>query len=177
MAVWLKSVAKSQDRDAFARLHRHFAPRIASWLLRAGLSETQVEDLVQETMLSVWRKAPLYDPAYGRVSTWIFVIARNLRVDFSRRKERRDLAPLDDWDAIDEQPNGEGRMIAAENEIRVREALEQLSSEQAQVLVHAYFSEKPQSAIAKELGVPLGTVKSRVRSALAKLRALLEDAQ
>jgi RNA polymerase sigma-70 factor (ECF subfamily) len=176
LAGWLRAVAQNQDRDAFARLHRHFAPRLAAWLARAGLAQPQIEDVVQETMLAVWRKAALYDSRQGGVSTWIFVIARNQRVDHGRRRANRENAPLDDWDEIDDQPDGEARLLTSERETQVRAALTQLSREQAKVLEQVYFAEKPQSAIALELGVPLGTVKSRVRLALARLRTLLEDA-
>ena len=176
-AAWLDAVARNQDRDAFARLHRHFAPKLAAWMGRAGLSPTQVEDIVQDCMVAVWRKASLYDPAHGAVSSWIFAIARNLRVDHSRRKANRVMLPLNDWDDVGDEPDGEGCLLAAESETQVRTALEQLPHEQKQVLIQAYFADKPQSAIAQELGLPLGTVKSRLRLALAKLRALLEDAR
>ena len=177
LAAWLDSVARNQDRDAFARLHRHFAPKLATWMARAGMSQAHIEDIVQDCMVAVWRKAPLYDPAHGGVSTWIFTIARNLRIDHSRRKANREMLPLSDWDDMDDQPDGESRLLAAESETRVRRALEQLPQEQKQVLIEAYFADKPQSDIAQELGLPLGTVKSRLRLALAKLRVLLEDAR
>jgi RNA polymerase sigma-70 factor, ECF subfamily len=172
---WLRAVAERQDRDAFARLHRHFAPRLAGFLARSGLSQAQAEDIIQDTMLAVWRKAALYDRSQGGVSTWVFVIARNLRIDHRRRKANRDTLPLDDWDQIDEGPSGEDMLLSGERESRVRSALAQLTPEQAQALQQAYFADKPQSAIARDLGVPLGTVKSRVRLALARMRKILED--
>jgi RNA polymerase sigma-70 factor (ECF subfamily) len=175
LALWLQAVAQKQDRDAFARLHVHFAPRLATWLARSGLSAAQAEDIVQETMVSVWRKASLYSPALGGASTWVFVIARNLRTDYQRRKANRDMAPLEDWDQIDDSPDGEELLLTAERESELRKALSQLTREQALVLEQAYFAEKPQSAIARDLGLPLGTVKSRVRLALAKLKMLLEE--
>jgi RNA polymerase sigma-70 factor, ECF subfamily len=177
LAAWMNALARSQDRDAFARLHRHFAPKLAAWMSRAGLQQAQIEDIVQESMVAVWRKAPLYDPAHGGVSTWIFTIARNLRIDHSRRKANREMSPLNDWDEMDDQPDSESRLLAAESETQVRRALEQLPHEQKQVLMQAYFADQPQSAIAQELGLPLGTVKSRLRLALGRLRALLENAQ
>jgi len=173
---WLRAVAESQDREAFARLHGFFAPRLTAFLSRAGFSSAQVEDLVQETMFAVWRKAGLYHCELGGVSTWVFVIARNLRIDYLRRKANRETLPLENWDQIDDSPTGEDGVLAAERESKVRFALALLTPEQAQILQQAYFAEKPQSAIARELGVPLGTVKSRVRLALARLRKLLEEA-
>lgn len=175
LAAWLKAVADRGDRDAFARLHLHFAPRLTGFLTRAGLTPSQAEDIVQETMFAVWRKAALYKPEQGGVATWIFVIARNLRVDMTRRKANRDMAPLDDFDSIDEAPNGEELVLAGEREQRLRDALGQLSAEQREVLRAAYFGDQPQSVIAERLGVPLGTVKSRMRLALSRLRKLIED--
>ena len=176
LATWLQAVAQRQDRDAFARLHSHFAPRLAAWLARSGMTPAQAEDVVQETMVSVWRKAGLYSPALGGASTWIFVIARNLRTDYQRRKANRELSPLDDWDQTDDSPTAEDLLLTAEREKLLRTALSQLSREQALVLEQAYFADKPQSVIARELGVPLGTVKSRVRLALARLKTLMEEA-
>lgn len=176
LRAWLLAVAENQDREAFARLHGYFAPRLAAWLARSGLSQALIEDIVQEAMVAVWRKADLYDSRHGGVSTWVFVIARNLKVDHLRRKANRQTQTLEDWDQIDDSPGGEESLLLSERESHVRRALTQLTREQAQVLEQAYFAEKPQSAIAKELGIPLGTVKSRIRLALARLRTLLEDA-
>lgn len=175
LAEWLKAVAECGDRDAFARLHRHFAPRLAGFLSRAGATAAQTEDLVQETMFAVWRKAGLYHPAQGGVVTWVFVIARNLRIDMLRRRSNREMAALDGFDRVDEAPNGEEALLAGERERRLHAALDRLSAEQRDVLRAAYFADKPQSEIAEELGVPLGTVKSRMRLALSHLRKLIED--
>jgi len=176
LALWLQAVAQRQDREAFARLHAHFSPRLAAWLGKSGLSATQAEEVVQETMISVWRKASLYNPAMSGASTWVFVIARNLRVDMQRRRSNREMAPLEDWDQIDDSPTGEEILLTAERESKLRQAFSRLTPEQANVLEQAYFAEKPQSSIARELGVPLGTVKSRVRLALARLKLYLEEA-
>jgi RNA polymerase sigma-70 factor (ECF subfamily) len=172
---WLQAVARTQDRASFARLHGFFAPRLTAWLSRTGLPPVQIEDIVQETMIAIWRKAGLYDAKFGGVSTWVFVIARNQRVDYLRRKQNRVTQPLEDWDPIDDSPGGEESLLAAERDLKVRKALAQLTREQASVLEQAYFAEKPHSAIARDLGIPLGTVKSRMRLALARLRSLLEE--
>lgn len=175
LAEWLDGVVKRQDREAFARLHIHFAPRIAAWMARAGMNPAQIEDIVQDCMVAVWNKAHLYDAAHGGVTTWIFAIARNLRIDHSRRKANREMLPLDDWDDADDQPDSESRLITSESETLIRRALEQLPGDQKQVLMHAYFADKPHSTIAQELGLPLGTVKSRLRLGLSKLRMLMEN--
>ena len=175
LRTWLRAVAERRDREAFAQLYAFFAPRLTTFFLRTGLSPAQTADIVQDALFAVWRKAELYDPSQSGASTWIYVIARNLRLDHLRRKSTRETAPLDDWDPVDERPTGEDVLIAAEREGQLRRAMTQLSSEQAKVLEQAYFNDKPQSAIARELGVPLGTVKSRVRLALARLRKVLDE--
>ncbi|MDM0011286.1 sigma-70 family RNA polymerase sigma factor [Variovorax sp. J22P168] len=173
----LRSVAVAGDRQAFAVLFRHFAPRVKSYLMRGGSTEGLAEELAQETMVSVWRKAAMFDPAQAGVSTWIFTIARNLRIDHFRRQgaaavvfedeageELPDTAP-----ALDEQ------LRASRRELGVREALKQLSAEQAQVLHLSFYEEQPHARIAHDLGIPLGTVKSRVRLAVHHLRRLLDE--
>ncbi len=171
--AWMQAIAAHRDRAAFAALHRHFAPRLASFLARSG-GPTDVEELVQETMLAVWRKADSYNPAQAGVATWIFTIARNLRIDALRRAGRArppEPAPLDD---VDDAANGEALMLAGEREALVRQALGQLPPEQAEVVHLTYFTEQTQAEISRRLGVPLGTVKSRLRLAAKRLSVLLE---
>ena len=127
-------------------------------------------------MVTVWRKADLYDPRQAAVSTWIFTIARNLRIDLARRATRRR-----NGDAALGEPeielvdSAETQALVGEREARVRAALEELSREQALVLRLSFYMEKPHAEIARELGIPLGTVKSRVRLAMGKIRAMLEN--
>lgn len=170
--AWILAVASRRDRAAFARLHAWFAPRLAGFLRRAGTPD--VEELVQETLLTVWRKAELYDPTNAGASTWIFTIARNLRIDWARRAGRATFVDVDDHDEIDDSPDGEALLLAGERETRVRAALAALPPEQADVVRMTYFTEKPQVEIARDLGIPLGTVKSRLRLAANRLRAILE---
>lgn len=170
--AWILAVASRRDRTAFARLHAHFAPRLTGFLGRGRPAE--VEELVQETLIAVWRKAELYDPTQASASTWIFTIARNLRIDAARRAGRATFVDVADHDEIDDSPDGEALLIAGERETRVRAALAALPPEQADVVRMTYFTEKPQVEIARDLGIPLGTVKSRLRLAANRLRALLE---
>ena len=164
-------IAASADRGAFAQLFQHFAPRVKSYLLRLGASPSAAEELAQETLLTVWRKAAQFDPARAGASTWIFTIARNLRID-ALRQERP--APPPDQEP-ETAPPADLALFAAERESRVRRALMILSPEQAEIVQLSFFSEEPHSAIAHRLGLPLGTVKSRLRLAMGRLRALLED--
>jgi len=179
----VRAVATSADRLAFAALFRHFAPRIKTYLVRSGANEAQSEELVQETMVILWRRAATFDPARAQVSTWIFTIARNVRISQARRLAvgvptvaEGDVA--DGWDcdllAADQVLAPDEQLHASRREEGVRRALESLPPEQAAVLRMSYFDERPHSQIAQELGLPLGTVKSRIRLAVTQLRRLLD---
>ncbi len=174
-AELIYAIAEHGDREAFVHLFTYYFPRIKSFLMRSGTSDSLAEELAQETMLRVWRRSASFDPAAGAPSTWIFVIARNLRVD--RLRGERSLEALEPgaFDATDPAPTGEGVVLAAERRERVRSALDSLSSEQASIVKLSFFEERSHSEIAEALGIPLGTVKSRVRLALARLRAQLGD--
>ena len=169
------AIAARGDRDAFTALFSHFAPRVKSYLLRHGASSAAAEELAQETLLTVWRKAAQFDPARAGASTWIFTIARNLRIDAIRR----DRPPPEAEDPTDAapQPQADALVAAAERDARVRRALGALSREQAEIVQLSYYSDEPHSVIASRLGLPLGTVKSRLRLAMGRLRSLLEDLQ
>ncbi|MEP9351052.1 sigma-70 family RNA polymerase sigma factor [Xanthobacter sp. KR7-225] len=172
---FIVAIARDADRQAFAALFRHFAPRLKAYLVKTGLPANAAEELAQETMLTVWRKASYFDPGRAGAATWIFTIARNLRIDLMRRERHRSVLGAEaDEEPVDET-SGETMLMTAEREARVRDALSALSEEQAAIVRLSFFQEKPHSAIAQELGIPLGTAKSRVRLALARLRVLLED--
>lgn len=172
LAHLVRRVAEERDRQAFAGLFGHFGPRLKTFYLRAGLPAAVAEDLVQETMLSLWRKASYFDSARAGVSTWVFTIARNLRIDHLRRE--RDPAALPQEPA-EQPPTLEDAVLTAERELHVRDALAGLSAEQSAVIRLTFYGEKSQSEIAEELGIPLGTVKSRIRLAMKRLRSLLEN--
>lgn len=170
------AIAQAGDRQAFARLFAYYAPRLKTFLSRQGFGASDCDDLIQDTMLAVWRKAGQFDANAGAVSTWIFTICRNLGIDRRRRIARRlrddDLPPLSD---VDPSPSAEGEIISREEESRVRRALDRLPTEQADVIARSFFSQSPQTEIATALGIPLGTVKSRVRLAMNRLRQLLDE--
>jgi RNA polymerase sigma-70 factor (ECF subfamily) len=166
----LVAVAERQDRAAFATLFGHFAPRLKAYIRRCGLEEARAEELAQEVMLIVWRRAALYDPTQATASTWIFAIARNKRIDALRRERRPELDPDDPALVPDEDPVVDLLIAQHELEGRLRVAVDALPEEQAIVLRKNFFEDKPHNQIAAELALPLGTVKSRLRLALAKLR-------
>lgn len=168
-------MARDGDRQAFAVLFGFYFPRVKAYLLRGGAPASAAEEIAQETMLRVWRKANAFDPQTGAASTWIFVIARNLRIDRVRGERATNELELDPSEEPDAPPTGEMVAIMKQRGDRVREALASLSPEQAEIIRLFYFEERPHSDIARSLGLPLGTVKSRVRLALERLRSTLED--
>jgi RNA polymerase sigma-70 factor (ECF subfamily) len=172
------AVARSRDRGAFEVLFRHFAPRLKAYFLRSGAADGQeAEEMAQETMLLVWRKAALFDPQKAGAATWIYVIARNLRTDARRRAWRSVALAGSDTEAVTELPAalpGTDEMVSsAQDEAVLRQALSTLPQEQLQALELSYFEDQSHVEIARRLGIPLGTVKSRIRLALARLRAAL----
>ena len=171
----IAAVALRRDREAFACLFDYYAPRLKAYLMKAGATASAAEDFAQDAMLTVWRKAELFDARKARAATWIFTIARNRRLDALRREKRPLPAPEIELDG--EAPDRPDRLLdAAEDADRVRDALMRLKPEQAQVLRLAFFMDHPHSEIARRLDLPLGTVKSRIRTAMIRLRHLLDPA-
>jgi RNA polymerase sigma-70 factor, ECF subfamily len=172
----LARVAEHRDRGAFALLFDHFGPRVKSFMMRKGASAEQAEDLVQETMIAVWSKAQLFSADRGTVSTWIFTIARNLRIDRLRRERTSMFTDLEDFDAPSGEISAEDALGRFQEDGLVAKALAQIPEEQRRLLILSYVDDIPQSEIAKKLQIPLGTVKSRMRLAYRRLQKLLETA-
>ena len=171
----MTAVAVGRDRVAFAKLFGYFAPRIKAYVRRLGVADHKAEDVVQEVMLTVWHRASLYDASQASVGTWIFTIARNKRIDQFRREGRPQIDLEDPMLVRDPEPTADEAWLRVDAERRLRQAVETLPDEQALVLRKNFFEDKPHGVIADELNLPLGTVKSRVRLALAKLRDALRD--
>jgi RNA polymerase sigma-70 factor (ECF subfamily) len=172
----IAAVAREQDRSAFARLFAYFAPRVKSFLMRSGLAEPAAEEVAQETMIAVWRKASYFDPRRAGASTWVFTIARNRRIDRLRRMRSRTADQLfDPSDEPEGSPSGEDIALTVERDEEVRRALASLPSEQAAIVRLSFFADKPHAEIARDLDIPLGTVKSRIRLAMTRLRGLLDN--
>lgn len=172
----IEAVALRRDREAFARLFEHFAPRLKAWLMKAGVAPAAAEDFAQDAMLTVWRKADLFDARKARAATWIFTIARNRRLDMLRRDARPLPTPEIDL-AHDEVMRPDDILVMADDARRVRDALSRLKPDQVEVLRLAFFMDSPHSEIARRLDLPLGTVKSRIRNAMIKLRTILEPSE
>jgi len=175
MAGLIVAVASERCRDSFAELFAFFAPRVKSYMLRLGADDAQAEDLAQEAMLKVWRKCALYDPEKSAASTWIFSIARNLRIDAIRKEKRPELDANDPALFPEPEATPEEKAQRSERDERVREAFRRLPPAQLEVVTLYFFEDQPHTAIAERLGLPLGTVKSRLRLAFSKVRDELGD--
>jgi RNA polymerase sigma factor (sigma-70 family) len=171
----MTAIAVSKDRDAFEALFRHFAPRVKAYMLKLGTEGSLADELAQETLLTVWRKAEQFDRAKASPSTWIFTIARNLRIDAFRKLNRPELDPEDPALVPEAEEPADERLDRVERASFVREALKDLNEEQAVVVRMSFFEDKSHSVIAEELGIPLGTVKSRLRLAFGRIRKVLGD--
>lgn len=174
----LQRVAAARDRQAFAELFAHFAPLLKAFALSSpGMSSNALaEELVQEVMLKVWNRASTFDASKAAASTWIYTLARNCRIDLLRRRNRlREDVDVDElWDFGTEADAPESSLYRERSERDVRESLRTLPAEQRQVIAKVYMEGKSHSEVAEELGLPLGTVKSRIRLALSKLEVMLQ---
>lgn len=175
MTDLLQQVAEHGDAVAFAQLFQEYAPRVKAYMMRQGADAGTAEELAQETLATVWRKAHLYSSDKGSAATWIFTIARNLRID----RLRREVAWVELPPERDQQPSPDPApdetVVAGEREKRVKAALAALPADQAQVVQLSYVEGLSHSEIAGRMGLPLGTVKSRMRLAYEKIRQAVED--
>lgn len=174
-AALIVAIAQKQDRAAFAQLFEYFAPRLKGSIMRMGALPGRAEEVAQDTMLAVWNKAGLFDPSGASASGWIYRIAKNLYVDELRRDRRSAAAAASTPLHIEDVPQPDAILTILHSEARVRRAIAALGPEQLRVITLSFFEEKPHAEIARELNIPLGTVKSRVRLAMQRLRDVLDD--
>lgn len=166
-------LARRRDQEAFVRLFLQFAPKVKSYLIRQGLRPEVAEELAQETLVIVWRKAHTFDPARAGAAAWIFTIARNLHIDALRKEKHPSDIVLSSDGLWAEPSTPEEVYVGEEREKSVQRALQHLAPEQLEVLRLSFFEGRPHSDIAAALGLPLGTVKSRLRLAVGRLRILV----
>ncbi|MFP4043995.1 MAG: sigma-70 family RNA polymerase sigma factor [Rhodosalinus sp.] len=174
-ADWIEHVLRirdARDEAAFAELFAHFAPRVKAFLIRSGADNGLAEECAQEVMATLWQKAHLFDPARASVSTWVFTIARNRRIDALRRQRRPEPEDLA-W-GPEAEPHQEDVLALQQDSDRLAAALRSLPEKQRLLIERAYFGELSHSEIAEETGLPLGTIKSRIRLALDRLRHALK---
>jgi RNA polymerase sigma-70 factor (ECF subfamily) len=175
MADLLQRIAERSDPAAFRELYEAYGPRVKAYMMRKGADAGTAEDLAQETLLTVWRKAALYAGDKGSMTTWVFAIARNLRIDRLRREVPWQELPEERTAEASGDPLPDEAMAEKERKERVQAALAGLPADQKEVVSLAYLEGLSHSEIAERLGVPLGTVKSRMRIAYQKIRQALEN--
>lgn len=172
-AELIEGIAQRRDRADFADLFRRFAPQIHRYLLARGAGGSEAEELTQEVMLTIWRRAESFDPSRATASTWIFAIARNRWID-TLRQRRPPIDPDSDLSLVPAPAErAESPLDDAERRGRIQQALGGLPEEQAEIVRAAYFEDKTLSTMAAEKNLPLGTVKSRHRLALGRLREVI----
>ncbi len=177
MTLCLVRTGRSRDVASFERLFVHFGPRIRSFMLKRALDGQLAEELMQETMMMVWRKAALFDPQRGNASAWIFTLARNVMIDNLRKAKRPEFDPTDPAFVPDAPETPDVNFEQDESAERIRQALDSLPVEQAELLRMSFFEDISHSMIAEKTNLPLGTVKSRIRAAFSRLRAALGEDQ
>lgn len=176
--VWndcIARIARDNDEAAFEAVFRHFAPRLKSYFMRLGADPSQAEEIAQEALVLVWRNSARFDPAKANVATWIFTIARNLSIDRFRKARRPAFDPSDPAFEPDPDPSPHQSIEQAERDSKIRTLLDGLPDNERTVLMMSFFEDRSHSEIAHELGLPLGTVKSRIRLAFGRFRAALES--
>jgi RNA polymerase sigma factor (sigma-70 family) len=170
----ISRIAEFKDKAAFSDLFKLVGPRIKGYLMKLGSSDVAAEDLLQEVMLTVWRRSETFDRSKAAVSTWLFTIARNKRIDMLRKEIRPQLDPLDPMLSPNQEASADDIYGSNQEAMKISKAIEQLPVEQSVLIKMTYYEDKSHSIIANELKMPLGTVKSRIRLASTRLRKLLE---
>ena len=174
LAKSIVSIAATRDEASFEIVFRHFAPRLKSYFLRRGADSSLAEEITQDALVLVWRNAALYNPSKASASTWVFTIARNLSVDRFRRTRRPAFDPTDPAFVPDVEASPDQQLERAEADQRVREVMSALSANEKSVLMLSFYENHSHGEIARQLNLPVGTVKSRIRLAFAKIRAALD---
>lgn len=164
----MRRIRDDKDTEAFSALFRHYGPRMKAFLMRSGASETVAEECTQDAMATVWRKAHLFDPSRASVATWLFTIARNRRIDVLRRQRRPEPEDLP-W-GPEAEPDQEDVVSLQQETARLAEAIKELPEKQRKLIEAAYFGDLSHTEISAKTGLPLGTIKSRIRLALDRLR-------
>lgn len=161
-------VRDAQDQAAFAELFTHFAPRVKAFLMKSGADATLAEECAQDVMATLWQKSHLFDPSRASAATWVFTIARNRRIDAIRKMRRPEPEDLP-WGPETEPDQADVLVLQQESE-QLGQAISELPEKQRTLIEKAYFGDLTHNEIAEQTGLPLGTIKSRIRLALDRLR-------
>lgn len=172
---WLVAVAQKRDRNAFQMIYDHFAGRIKNYMIRHGADTAIADDLAQETMVQIWRKAEKYDATRTAPSAWIYRVARNLQIDQIRKQKLHEIPLTEEADTTDESHHGHERIELHPDSDKLKKLLHTLPDEQFDVVQLAYFDGLSHAEIGTHLSIPLGTVKSRMRLAFSRLRVAMGD--
>ncbi|WP_170479423.1 sigma-70 family RNA polymerase sigma factor [Ruegeria arenilitoris] len=164
----VRRIRDEKDQLAFAELFRHFAPRVKAFLIKSGSDATTAEECAQEVMATLWHKAHLFDPSRATVATWVFTIARNKRIDVLRKQRRPEPEDLG-W-GPEAEPDQDDVIALQQETAQLRDAMAALPDAQRELIQKAYFGDLSHREIASQTGLPLGTIKSRIRLALDRLR-------
>lgn len=168
----MKRVAKNQDQAAFQIIFEHFAPRVKSFLIKSGFDKNQAEECAQDVMATVWQKSQMFDGSRAALSTWIFTIARNRRIDLLRKTKH--LEPEDLHWGPEQEPDQEDVYAVQELQDQLDNAIKDLPAKQRELIERVYFGDLSHAEVSVQTGLPLGTIKSRLRLALEKLRRALK---
>ena len=171
----MEKVVADGDKEAFSQLYSHFAPRIKAMMMKMSPDSSVAEEVAQEAMIALWRKAHSFDPNKASLSTWLFTIARNLRIDRFRAKKKDNLDPNEPMLLPSAEPSAEETVFRGEESIKVRSCISKLPEDQQEVVGLAFMEGMTHQEIADNLGIPLGTVKSRLRLSFEKLRPMLKE--
>lgn len=171
------AVRDARDRLAFAALFDHFAPRLKGFIMRSGTGAAQAEEIVQEVMLTVWRKADQFDPSKAQVSAWIYQIAKNRKIDVLRKENRPmpEALKFEAQDGADDDHHASQMLEVEQETAQLRDALAKLKPDQREMVEKSYLGELTHQQIKAQTGLPLGTIKSRIRLGLERLRFELKD--
>ena len=161
-----------RDELAFSDLFDFIAPKIKSYYIQNNVSSEIAEELTQEVLSTVWTKSDKYDPSKSAVSTWIYTIARNKKIDLLRKNKSFDIKEEDIREFLYEN-NQSDKIAQGEDRDQVDKINEKLDSNQRKIIKMNFFENKSHKKIAEELEIPLGTVKSRIRHILIKLQRIL----
>ena len=170
MVAWMALVGNQRDRDAFIKIYKHFAPKLKGFFLVRGVSTQTADEILQESMLAIWQKADSYKPEKGKVSTWIFTIARYKFIDRLRRDGRQKTEPDEPDSRPSDDPITDEQVTQLQSRDAVRAAIYRLPKDQQTVIFLSFLKGLAHTEIAEQLKLPLGTVKSRIRRAIGRLR-------